>query len=369
MSEKMISKTRYYNCVLQSSTQEYPKETVYRYCKKLKKNVDDETNNKLVYKISLIMHCIQNETKFMLDKEHNVGVLDSHIRKIKKYVKTLPKGYKFQKICEHPNIPLIGEYDILTATNKVIELKFVKSVGILHVLQTLMYYNNLFPNWKEDMRLEIWNLYSGKKYKITLAKKYTNYDFLKYVCDALKIKMVNNVFVYDLETDGTEYVNPEIIERHFQELYLNFVPSSGLVKAEKKLKSFITKLTGITNRMVERGDDKSKLKNDMDMIYKYCHKPTFVAHNGNSFDHRIMLQKGLLNDEATGKFLDSKSLIAMIYDDDNLHKKKLGELYQIVTGKDLTTVSSTLNAHRAEFDVLLLVGIFKALRLKLCDFI
>jgi len=236
------------------------------------------------------------------------------------------------------------------------------------VLQTLMYYNNLFPDWKEEMKLEIWNLYSGKKYKITLAKKYTNYDFLKYVCDALKVKMVNNIFVYDLETDGTEYVNPEIIERHFQELYLDFSPSTGLVKADKKLKSFITKLTGITNRMMERGDNKSKLKSDMDMIYRYCHKPIFVAHNGNSFDHRIMLQKGLLNDELSGKFLDSKSLISMISEND-LQKKKLGEIYEIVTGKDLASVSTTLNAHRAEFDVLLLIGIFKALKLKLNHFI
>jgi len=369
ISEKMIDKSMHYNCVLQSSTQEYPKETIYRYCKKLKQNVDSETNNKIVYKISLIMHCINNETKFMLDKEHKINELDGHIKKIRKYIKTLPTGYKFQKICEHPNIPLIGEYDILAAKNKVIELKFVKNVGILHVLQTLMYYNNLFPNWGQEMKIEIWNLYTGKKYKITMTKKYTNFDFLKYICDALKIKMVNNVFVYDLETDGTEFANPQIIERHFQELYLDFVPSSGLIKIDKILGSFITKLTGITNKMMEKGDKPAKLKYDMDMIYKYCQKPIFVAHNGNSFDHRIMLQKKLLSEELTGKFLDSKSLISMIYDDDNLQKKKLCEIYEIVTGKDLTNVLKTSNAHRAEFDVMLLVGIFKVLKLKLCHFV
>jgi len=367
--DRMTNKTAYYNCVLQSSTQEYPKETVYRYCKKLIKNYDRETNNNIIFKISLIMHCIQNECKFMLDDDYKTEKLHTHIRKIIKYIKTLPSGYKFQKICEHPNIPLIGEYDILTKNNKIIELKFVKSVGVLHILQTLMYYNNLFPDWKQEMKLEIWNLYTGKRYKIALTKRYTNFDYLKYVCDALKTKLTNNVFMYDLETDGTEYVNPEIIERHFQELYLGFVPSSGLINIGKPLGTFITKLTGITNKMIRRGDDPDTFKSDMDTIYRYCRKPIFIAHNGNSFDHRIMLHKKLLNAELSGKLLDSKSMISMICDNDKLQKKKLTEIYEIVTGKSLVDVSSTLSAHRAEFDVLLLIHIFKHLNLKLCNFV
>jgi DNA polymerase III alpha subunit (gram-positive type) len=240
-------------------------------------------------------------------------------------------------------------------------LKFVKNVNILHVLQTVMYYNNLFPDWSQNKNMEIWNLYSGKKYKIKMTKQYTNYDFLKYICDTLSIKMKNNIFVYDLETDGTDFINPEIIERHFVELYLNYVPSSGVVKANVKLDSFITGLTGITNKMLMNGDDPKVLKLDMDMIYRYCEKPTFIAHNGNSFDHRLMMQKGLLSDRL-GQFLDSRSIISMVYTKCDLGKKKLEEIYGTITGK------TVMDAHRAKCDVDMLVGIFRVLGLELCYF-
>lgn len=353
-----------YRCIQNSSSIDYRKECVVACCKQLRKANDIHLINKLIFKITLIIYCIQNETKFMLSERYDdhKPKLIYHIKKIIKYVATLPDGYQCQGNCSHPNLPIYGTYDIITPNHKIIELKFVTQITISHVLQVMMYYNNLYPDWKQEKKIYITNLFTGIQYQIIISKQYTNYDFLKYICDTLSIKMTNNIFVYDLETDGTDFHNPDIIERHFVELFLGYVPSSGLIKTKKRIPEFITKLTGIDNDMLINADMLDVFIYDMQTIYKYCEKPSFIAHNGNSFDHRLLKQKGILK-ESDSHFLDSKSIIPMVCVMDNLHRATLEEIYQMIVGK------KCLSAHRAEADVMMLVKIFRKLGLTRSDFV
>ena len=142
---------------------------------------------------------------------------------------------------------------------------------------------------------------------------------------------------------------------------MDFVPSAGLIKSEKILPEFITELTNITEMMLVNADNPDVLEKDMKQIYEYCDIPTFIAHNGNSFDHRLMKQKGLLLTYSS-KFLDSKSIIHMLYAKSDLTGAKLVNIYEIIMGHKPRI------AHRAKADVMMLVHILRKLNMKLTDF-
>ena len=130
---------------------------------------------------------------------------NKHINSIKEYfykINELSKNkndFKFQVCTVNNHINISGIIDILH-NNNIIELKFCKNINIKHILQVLLYNNNYY--FKNNM--EIWNLYDGKKYIINFNDNIWNFNC--YLCDILQIKMNNNIFILDIETN-TIYEN------------------------------------------------------------------------------------------------------------------------------------------------------------------
>ena len=50
----------------------------------------------------------------------------------------------------------------------------------------------------------------------------------------------------------------------------------------------------------------------MDSIFTYCENPIFVAHNGNSFDHKLLLQKQILKPNKC-RLLDSRIILRLFF--------------------------------------------------------
>ncbi len=94
---------------------------------------------------------------------------------------------------------------------------------------------------------------------------------------------------------------------------------------------------------------------EMDSIFTYCENPIFVAHNGNSFDHKILLQKQILKPNKC-RLLDSR-IILRLFLEKEIAQKSLSAIFEYLYGYVPV-------AHRAQNDVQMMLLIFKKLKIK-----
>ena len=251
----------------------------------------------------------------------------------------------------------MGELDILTE-DSIIDIKLSYQLSKKQIIQLILYHNLLSPNLEKIYNLELWNFNLGKKYKILLEKdKFMNYELLKLLSVILQEKLQNMIFIYDLETTGLIQNNQfiDIIDRHFEEYETSCVVSSGLVKlTQNKCIPFeIMELTHISNEeLLNYGDDFMKFSQEIDNIFSYCEEPIFIAHNGFSFDHKIMIEKKLI-DKNKARFLDSRMIIRLFLEKE-IASKSLSQIFEHLFGYSPV-------AHRANNDVQMLIMIMKKL--------
>jgi len=317
-----------------------------------------EKIEKSLFEICVYFYQIEHECGHLLKynfREH-INSLKPYIDNIKNICKQNLKIKKFQVMNKHPNLPIFGVSDAVT-DESIIDFKFTKSFSYLHIYQLLLYYNNMYPKWDKKMRLEIWNLYLGKKYTITIDNKYKNYMLNEYLCDTFDIKMKNKIYIYDLETTGLFIESCDIIERYLVDMDDNNAMSSGLINPHKQLPPIITEITGITDDDFCNSDNSiSTFKKDIDRIFKLCDMPIFIAHNGNRFDHDILVYKNIIN-KYNCILLDSREIISVAHNERNLYNKKLGEIYEIIMGYKKE------NIHRAKEDTDMIIEIFNKINI------
>ena len=224
------------------------------------------------------------------------------------------------------------------------------------IIQLLLYYNNIFPSWKQEKQLSIFNLYRGIIYNIKINSELTNYNILKLLCDITGEKLRNLLFVYDLETTGLDTYSCDIIERHFYEYNLHFVLSSGIINIGKNIPEFITQLTGINNKMIKTGDTFSNFNKEIKELMSYSIEPKFIAHNGTNFDHKILMLRGVFNNIKSNQLLDSRYIIRMMIDSEDTNLKSVYD--SIIVDKVIE------NYHRAKADVMMLHQILKKINFK-----
>lgn len=317
-------------------------------------------NEKNLFKLILYKYQYNNEAKYLWNINNelysNNIIL---ISKIENYVNNNinNNNYEFQKeiSCKYLE-DLNGIIDCYNNDNKeIIEIKYTKNTSIIHFLQIFIY-NLLKNNNKNNFdKMTIINLYEGKKYILEYDNNIKILDILIKLSDILKTKIQNLTILYDLETTGLIENNkyPDIIDRHFYEINLNEIIDTGLINPKYKISEEIEKLTNITNTMLEETketyeDFKNKFI-ELNNRFKY---PIYIAHNGNSFDHKIMVEKQLLEINKV-KFKDSRQIII------NFTKitGKLSEMYEKIFNKKPEI------AHRANADVELTYKILKELKL------
>ena len=112
-------------------------------------------------------------------------------------------------------------------------------------------------------------------------------------------------------------------------------------------------MTHITNEDLSNyGDDYHKFSQEMENIFSYCEEPIFIAHNGFSFDHKIMIEKNLI-DRNKARFLDSRVIIRLFLEKE-ISQKSLLHIFEHLFGYSPV-------AHRANSDVQMLMMIMKKL--------
>jgi len=324
---------------------------------------EKKTSKNLFY-ISKFIYQYETESKNLLNhiNDEMFEDLKYWIKKIKNYCKKtkLDETNELNKVTvhqemEHFYLNINGEADLIV-NNNIIELKFTKSITTKHVIQVLLYYMCINKRWPKTIKFDIINLQMGIRAKYKIKPLISNFKFLMYLAKITGLKINKPIIMYDLETTGLNTLTAEIIERHLQDYVTNSEVSSGLIRPRHSIPKVVEELTHISNDMVKDAEDIYTFKEEIIEIYKYCVNPIFMAHNGIGYDHKIMTHQKLLDKENSHYFLDSKLIIRLFTEYDTL-KKKLGEIYTMVTGKVET------DAHRAYADVKMMVEIFDKLEI------
>jgi len=316
---------------------------------------------KTLFDIILYFYQIEVEALYMMEKDFTL-----HLLSIEKYFPLLNKlaqdniknDFEFQYYTSHNHYNLIGIADIVS--DIVIELKFVKSIDIKHIIQTLLYTNNIktfFP--KKQTSFQIWNLYDGTINTITF-NNISAWNLNLFIVKTLGITMHNNIFIFDLETNTTvEHLmlttNMEIIERYVHEYNFGSCVSKGLIKPTSILKPSITTITGITEQMLVKADkDITIFKKELDTIMTWCYKPIFIAHNGKRFDFKILFEQNLLQQNKV-RLIDTCYDLRLFIPE--LKSMNLGNIYKHVMNKEIK------NAHRAKADTKMIVEVINKLNI------
>lgn len=331
-------------------------------CEKIKKDYTNPDNLYNIFVICLYYYQMEHEAKYLYKAKKEIYLtisksLNNTINEIKKMEFT--GKYNFQVPVVHKYLDnLNGVIDIHdTTNNKLIEIKFVKNVSIIHQLQIFLYNSIINPTLKNKYTMEIWNFYDGTKYEIKYNSKITNFEFIMKLADILDKKIKNLYIVYDLETTGliqSETKYPEILQRHFYEMNLCTVIDTGLVKPKIPVDSidqFIIDLTKLKREDINKAESFDNFKDKMCEIISKCESPKFIAHNGNRFDHKIMRHYDIFTHDCV--CIDSLTIIYNIAQ----VKGRLSEIYTKITGK----VSP---CHNACDDVNMVVELFEKLDIK-----
>lgn len=355
--EKREKKQDQFFCFIQNINQyfnhEELKNKVEYYEKKQNLEIED------IFDICLFHYQYENEKKSILNKNFKVHLekLKPFDIEIRKYAKTLPKGYQFQFKLKMALLPVYGIADAIYQ-NKIIEFKFskTKKPTMTHMMQLIGYCEMFRPDAPHTVELEVVNLYHLCTHKIN-RKKYDRYQFYRTISLILNETLRNCCWIYDLETTNliSENCEVNIMEIHIQELTTGIVPISSLIKVGNVQydERTIETLNGITRTMCNNyGIQPQQMVDKIKEIIKISNG-FFIAHNGNQFDHKIIRRYI----EMEFKTLDTLQLIPLFYDQP-LKSKKLSNLYETIIGHSFTG-----HAHRAQADVQMMIEIMKRLEL------
>ena len=319
---------------------------------------------KCIFSIAIYYYQRSNETAYLwkYDFTDELNDLDFYINHVIKYSESIEEKFTFHPVYRHPKLPLVGEFDLFLNNEKIVDIKFSNNLNLKHILQIILYQHLYDPSLQKDISLELWNFHLGNKYIIKINKNQNHlniFKLLQILAKSIKKKLENMIFFYDLETTGLTYTGQkvDIIERYFQELSTGIIPSYGLIKpiSNSLISPFIENLTGITNELLyQSGQHINRFKDDMNLLMACCNKPIFIAHNGNSFDHKLLLSQNILDNNKC-RFLDSKMIIRLFLDNEITNKSLIDIFNYLFNFRPI--------GHRAEADVKMLIAIFKKLEI------
>lgn len=271
-----------------------------------------------------------------------------------KFVRGKYKKLTFQTRKIYDNIEIEGIIDCVD-TNGIYDIKFSKnSNSFRYKMQLLLYHGLLDPTFKKKMKHGIWNIRRGEIIEFDFKVK-NIWKLYNYLAQFSELKLNRMIFCYDLETTGTHVYKDQIIERYVRELNTGCVVSTGCIRGPI-ISEFISNLTGITQKMINKGNPLSTFRKEIKTMVSVCNKPIMMAHNGTRFD-MIFIQR--MSDRKTFSkitFLDSLSILRIFC------KTKMIN-YKLETLHNYFIKKNKIQDHRAKGDVIMLIDILEHLKI------
>jgi hypothetical protein len=284
------------------------RDDVIKICDEMIADYDNPNYVYNIFKIVLYYYQIEHECGYLWNQDftQHLDSLMYYVDKIKQYVaiSIIEKRYidlQFSINISHPNIPLIGEIDIVTE-KEIIDVKFTNSFTSKHVYQLLLYYNNICPAWNIKKDLVVYNFKLGKKYIIHINENIFNYHILQWFSMTTD-KRIKNIALCHNESNNSDY---------YIEYNLGFV-----ICCPDKIKTFLS----------------------------YCDNPTIITYdrydtNNNNQDNRHNTYDTY---NRNCKIVDSKYLIRMLYLEKDTITMSFTDTYNLIFNNDIANVNDNNN--------------------------
>lgn len=297
----------------------------------------------------------------------------------------------FKENVYYAKLMLMGEIDFIeyfphSDSENIVEIKCAKEMSLKYYIQLLLYnfcyYYQNNPERLYRNKYKLVNFLTGLEYQFIInITPAAMFNLLNVIAQIGGLYFSNMNLVYDLETsdkiktlgpysylpqipnskifrkDNKYYAElyPEIIEIAIKDYESEMIIVNLLIQPKRRISTLIQTITGINNDMLENKPRLENLKLIMENKMKYFVNCKMMAHNGSSFDNKIMIHYGLINSTTT--FLDTLSMVpihlpALI----KLKSKTLSYIYKIL-------FKSSFSAHRAMSDVNALIKIMKYLNI------
>ena len=284
---------------LENILYKYDIEYFTKLCKSLNNYHNRDNFEYIIFYITLYFYQLENECKYLLDYDftNHFKSLSIYFNHIKNYTKQFNNKLVFDVKCEMPSLKMIGYIDFIQ-NNKINEIKFTKQFNEKHILQTILYYNCLYPKWDFKKEVIINNLFNGYKYTINFNDVInTNFWLNSFLSDMLQIKLENQVFIINCPVNNEN--NKCILDYNFNLCY--------------------------------HCKDNNEFENNLYKILIKCKLPIFIAYNGNSneflYIHKIYNKlKNIDDNDKVIKILNIKNYYS---DNKNFNKNAKNNVMQM----------------------------------------
>ncbi len=335
--------------MVNNNAQEFDKVFVNGLCANIATSENDKEVFDNLFDVIMYRYSYDHEKKFMNseDFQDDKDALFEYYANVETAVAS-ESGHEFEFDIpvKHPLMPLSGRMDALHG-DKIIELKFTNEITELHKMQCLLY---MACSGKQSAR--IINLKTLEVVDLTLADE-NKWLLHTTISKAIKEDMKSPIMVLDLETNSKVASDKfpeiskdsmEIIDHHIFELHTGSVISTGLVKNKWP----------ITNAHIHGIKDASSgmTKVKFGKVMSSLSGATFIAHNGNSFDFKVLRELGYMPGDV--KLQDSLNILRPYASLRGKAKNmKLEHLYKTFVDPGY------VQTHRAKEDVDMIIDLFR----------
>lgn len=266
-----------------------------------------------LFRVTLFLYQFHEETSYLwkYDFKEEIVSLQPYIQKIREYAESMKEiiNVKYFHKIQHPYLPLYGEADLYMedeqGKRKIVFMKFHKNIMKRHIYEMFLLGHMKQIDWK-DIEMEVWNFHSGEKIKYSLTlTDLQPFTFLRILSTALKKKLENMIFMYDVEIIGEEGDKIDIVQISIEDYIYQYPLLDSYVLPEK-----MQHINQYYNRdlLIQKNILIDTLQEEIQTIFDSCNMPIFISHNANVYDQVILNQNGMFLKRNLFRLIDTRQL-------------------------------------------------------------
>jgi hypothetical protein len=180
--------------------------------------------------------------------------------------------------------------------------------------------------------IEVWNFYTGERIQILLNwKELDSFLFMRILSSALKKKLKNMIWIYDVEMVGDSLEKADIVQIHMEDFYSKRVYLSTYC-APYGVEN-IVKYYDSDKLLSRDAKNIDEWREDIQLVLDVCEKPLFISHNADLYDQHLFQKEGLF--VKGEKVIDTRILLQYYMENKELAKEELYVLFSEIFGYEM----------------------------------
>jgi superfamily I DNA/RNA helicase len=289
-----------------------------------------------IFQLALLQYQLEEETGHLwkVDFKGELEDLAEWVSKIRDFALEEKMEYEFFPVLEHVHLPIFGEADVISkedGINKLVSIRFHKNLLKKHIYELCIMTQMMDSGW-DRAEIEVWNFYTGERIQILLNwKELDSFLFMRILSSALKKKLKNMIWIYDVEMVGDSLEKADIVQIHMEDFYSKRVYLSTYC-APYGVEN-IVKYYDSDKLLSREAKNIDEWREDIQLVLDVCEKPLFISHNADLYDQHLFQKEGLF--VKGEKVIDTRILLQYYMENKELAKEELYVLFSEIFGYEM----------------------------------